>query len=167
MLTSTKGWEGLKLWDMRTQAEIDTPGQDPIRRGPVSCVKWVTRPDELREILCYGTGLGYLIVWVQNQRSGSFVEKTVQRLGTGQEITCIEKDPSIDADVRIVVGMRDKLVLLFSLDSRAQLVNVFAVQLDNTVPKSVAFADNDEDILVFGLYDGNVYVYAPCYWNTR
>lgn len=144
---------------MKTEIGIDTPGQDPVHRGPVSCVIWVTRPDELREILCYGTGLGYFMVWVQNHRSGNFLEKTTQRLGTGQEVTCIAKNTSGEGDVRIVVGMRDRLVLLFSLDSRAQLVNTSAVQLDNTVPKSLGFADNDEDILVFGLYDGNVYAY--------
>lgn len=158
-----EGSDGVRLWDIKTEVTIDTPGQDPIHRGPVSCVTWVTRPDELREILCAGTGLGYLIIWVQNQRSGSFVEKTVQRLGNGYEVTCIAKDPSIEGDVRIAVGMRDRLVLLFSMDSRVQLVNMFAVQLDKTVPKCVGFADNDEDILVFGLYDGNVYVYIPHY----
>lgn len=144
---------------MKTEMTIDTPGQDPIRRGPVSCVVWVTRPDELREILCSGTGLGYLMVWAQNQQNSSFVEKMVQRYGTGHEVTCIAKGPSVEGDVRIVVGMRDKLVLLFSLDSRVQLVNVFAVQFDNTVPKGVGFADNDEDILVFGFYDGHMYAY--------
>ena len=151
--------DGVRLWDMMTELGIDTLGQDPVHRGPVSCIIRVTHPDELREVLCYGTGLGYLMVWVQNHCSGSFVEKTVKRLGTGQEVTCIAKDPSSEGDVRIVVGMRDRLVLLFALDPRMQLVNAFAVQLDNTVPKSVGFADNDEDILVFGLYDGNVYAY--------
>jgi hypothetical protein len=145
---------------MRTELGIDTPGQDPVHRGPVSCVIWVTRPDKLREILCYGTGLGYLMVWVQNHHSGSFVEKSVQWPGTGQEVTCIAKNPSSKGDIRIVVGMRDRLVLLFALDPRMQLVNAFAVQLDNMVPKSVGFADNDEDILVFGLYDSNVYAYT-------
>jgi hypothetical protein len=35
-----------------------------------------------------------------------------------------------------------------------QLEAIFAVQLDNTVLKSVAFAD-DKGVYVFGVYDGN------------
>jgi hypothetical protein len=35
-----------------------------------------------------------------------------------------------------------------------QLEAIFAVRLDNTVLKSVAFAD-DKGVYVFGVYDGN------------
>jgi hypothetical protein len=42
------------------------------------------------------------------------------------------------------------------VDARAKMRTVFSVQLDKTVPKAVAFAENSEDVHVFGLYDGNV-----------
>jgi hypothetical protein len=51
--------------------------------------------------------------------------------------------------------MRDKIVQVLLLNANSQLQSVFAVRLDNTVPKSVAFADN-YDIYVFGLYDGKL-----------
>jgi len=47
------------------------------------------------------------------------------------------------------------MVQVLILNASAQLQSVFAVRLESTVPKSVAFADN-RDIYVFGLYDGNV-----------
>ncbi|KAG2746126.1 hypothetical protein P692DRAFT_201807355 [Suillus brevipes Sb2] len=50
-------------------------------------------------------------------------------------------------------GTRDKMVQVLMLNTSAQLQSVFAVQLENTVPKSVAFVDN-RTIYVFGLYDG-------------
>ena len=43
-------------------------------------------------------------------------------------------------------------VLIFNTH---QLQPVFAGQLDSTVPKSIAFADQD-NVYIFGLFDGNV-----------
>jgi hypothetical protein len=54
--------------------------------------------------------------------------------------------------------MRDKMVLVLEIDGKGQLSPVLSVQLDKTVPKGVAFADNSNDIYVFGLFEGDVYV---------
>ncbi|KAG2053385.1 hypothetical protein BDR06DRAFT_972395 [Suillus hirtellus] len=51
-------------------------------------------------------------------------------------------------------GTRDKMVQVLTLNTSLQLQPVFAVRLENTVPKSVVFADN-RSIYVFRLYDGN------------
>ncbi|KAG1853566.1 hypothetical protein C8R48DRAFT_777081 [Suillus tomentosus] len=64
-------------------------------------------------------------------------------------------DPtSSDAGARIAIGKRDKIVQVLVLNTNLQLQAEFSVRLDNTVPKSVAFAD-DRGVYVFGLYDGN------------
>jgi hypothetical protein len=52
------------------------------------------------------------------------------------------------------------MVQILVLNTSSQLQSVFAVQLENTVPKSVAFADN-KAIYVFGLYDGKLSVPLP------
>jgi hypothetical protein len=39
---------------------------------------------------------------------------------------------------------------------KGQMRSVFSVQLENTVPKAVAFAESSEEVLVFGLHDGNM-----------
>jgi hypothetical protein len=58
--------------------------------------------------------------------------------------------------VQLAVGTRDRLVQLWKHDHKGQLHSLFSVRLDATVPKGVAFAENaDNDIYVFGLYDGN------------
>ena len=56
---------------------------------------------------------------------------------------------------QIVIGTRDNIVQVLLFTATSQLQPVFAGRLDNTVPKSVAFADSGS-IYVFGLYDGNV-----------
>lgn len=61
---------------------------------------------------------------------------------------------SSEANTRIAVGTRDKIVQVLVLNPNSQLQAVFSVRLDNTVPKSVAFSDNG-CVYVFGLYDGN------------
>ncbi|KAG1859697.1 hypothetical protein F4604DRAFT_1684647 [Suillus subluteus] len=47
------------------------------------------------------------------------------------------------------------MVQVLMLNTSSQLQSVFAVRLENTVPKSVVFTDN-RSIYVFGLYDGNL-----------
>ncbi|KAG2358556.1 hypothetical protein BDR07DRAFT_1379317 [Suillus spraguei] len=98
------------------------------------------------ETLCYGTGLGYI---------EKFQEIWARRLGSGFEITCLSwHSTSSEGNLQIVVGTRDKMVQVLTLNTSSQLQPDFTVQLENTVPKSVAFADN-RSIYVFGLYDGN------------
>ncbi|KAG1850427.1 hypothetical protein F4604DRAFT_1542803, partial [Suillus subluteus] len=74
---------------------------------------------------------------------------------SGFEITCMVWDlTSSEANMWIAVGTRDKIVQVLILNTNLQLQAVFSVRLDNTVPKSVTFADNG-CVYVFGLYDGN------------
>jgi hypothetical protein len=82
-----------------------------------------------------------------------------RRLGNGQEIICIAGDPFSEDEIRIVIGTRDRLVQVWNIDAKAQMTAIFAVQLDKTVPKVVAFSENSDDVRVFGLYDGNMCVH--------
>ena len=34
-----------------------------IQHGAVRCILWVKRPNETLDVLIYGTGLGYLVMW--------------------------------------------------------------------------------------------------------
>jgi hypothetical protein len=79
-----------------------------------------------------------------------------QRLETGLEITCIANDPFSESEIRVIVGTRGMLVQVWHVYARMKMCAVFSVRLDKTVPKAVAFAENSEDVHVFGLYDGNV-----------
>ncbi|KAG2095495.1 hypothetical protein BD769DRAFT_1394861 [Suillus cothurnatus] len=72
-----------------------------------------------------------------NESQGT--ETCTRRLGSGFKIT---------------FGTRDKIVQVLALNTNSQLEAIFAVRLDNTVLKSVAFADN-KGVYVFGVYDGN------------
>lgn len=51
--------------------------------------------------------------------------------------------------------MEDRAVLLYKLQSD-KLLAVFSVELDCSIPAAVAFTENGEDVLVFGMKDGNV-----------
>jgi hypothetical protein len=157
---------------VRTLAQLPTPNQHRVQRGQVSCVLWVTCQNDTEETLCYGTGLGYIVFWRRSKQVSvsdvrekghplpkpmqGLIEINAQRLGTGLEITCIAYDPLSESEIRLAVGTRGRLVQVWRMDTRTQLHAAFSVQLDKTVPKSVAFSENSEDIHVFGLYDGNV-----------
>jgi len=55
------GYDGIKIWDLKTLKELDVPQQSPNERGQVSCVFWITRENEAFESLVYGNGIGYLV----------------------------------------------------------------------------------------------------------
>ena len=61
-------------------------------------------------------------------------------------------------DARLITGTEDRVVELATLDFNAKLTPIFSVQLAGTIPAALAFSENKEDIIVFGLRDGDVYV---------
>lgn len=91
-----------------------------------------------------------LLILIELQ--GQFEETLTRRVGTGREILCIAKD---SLDSRLAVGTRDRLVQVWKY-TKSQLLPIFSVTLDSTVPKTVVFSDKDASILVFGLCDGNL-----------
>ena len=58
------GSDGIRLWYMKNQSQLKVPGYNLAQRGAVTCVRWITRPCDAEEILCYGTAIGYVGVWV-------------------------------------------------------------------------------------------------------
>lgn len=81
------------------------------------------------------------------------MEVHTQRAGRGKEITSLAKNKPPGRPLQIAAGTEDRLVLLYTLDG-TRLVPVFSVQMDKSIPASIAFAENKEDILLFGLRDG-------------
>ncbi|KAG1721698.1 uncharacterized protein EDB91DRAFT_1256417 [Suillus paluster] len=135
-LLACGGTEGIKLWDITSRKELTSSSNHHESRGTVSCAIWATTMKTTAETLCYGTGLGYIVCLRRSLTDEKFQEICARRLGSGFEITCLSwRSTSSDSNL-------------------SQLQPVFAVRLENTVPKSVAFADN-RSIYVFGLYDGN------------
>ncbi|KAI5990351.1 WD40-repeat-containing domain protein [Pisolithus marmoratus] len=149
------GTQGVRLWNLKSRKEL--PRVTYLgSRGAVSCTVWVKTKIAISEMLCYGTGMGYLVFLRTSPTDMQFQEICARRLGSGFEITCIAWDAvSADSTCQIVVGTRDNVVQVLALSTAYQLHSVFAGRLDNTVPKHVAFSEAGI-IYVFGLYDGNV-----------
>ncbi|KAF8574104.1 hypothetical protein K439DRAFT_1624589 [Ramaria rubella] len=152
VLTSGVG-DGVKLWDIQSKTQLTAPKQNLLAHGPVSCLTWINHRDDPNEHLCYGTALGYLVIWAQNSRDGNFEEITAKQLGTGCKLT----------------STCDSMVQVWKVNARGTLHSVFSVQLNGTVPRAVGFADAfnkdtpnkeflNKDILVFGLFDSNMHV---------
>ncbi|KAF8575396.1 WD40 repeat-like protein, partial [Ramaria rubella] len=161
--------DGVKLWDIQSKTQLTAPKQNLLARGPVSCLTWINHRDDPNEHLCYGTALGYLVIWAQNSRDGNFEEITAKQLGTGCKLTCITHNPVCNARPHIAIATHDSMVQVWKVDARGTLHSVFSVQLNGTVPRAVGFADAfnkdapnkeflNKDVLVFGLFDGNMHV---------
>ncbi|KIJ68874.1 hypothetical protein HYDPIDRAFT_25126 [Hydnomerulius pinastri MD-312] len=155
-ILATGGAEGVKLWNIQSRKEVPCSSPAHDASGAVSCTTWVKTRHSVGETLCYGTGRGYLVFLRPNPVDKHFQEICVRRLGLGFEVTCIAWDASwSEGGSQIAVGMRDNIIQVLQLNSNSQLQSVFAGRLDNTVPKSIAFADHS-DLYIFGLFDGKV-----------
>ena len=65
-------------------------------------------------------------------------------------------DASVQNVVQLLIGMRDRIIQVWELNCQGKMQLVLSVQLNVSVPKAVAFANNQvNDVYVFGLYDGN------------
>lgn len=165
-----QGGDGVYVWDLQAKKLIGTLQQNHAVRGPTTCVIWLTR-GETPEIVCQGTGLGYISVWRRSLGDVSridltcprrltgtqnlFTETHTRRLLKGGEIVCMASD--LAQDTRIAVGTRCRIVHVFKLDTNMEFQSVFSVSLELTVPITLGFADNNaKDVIVFGLFNGQV-----------
>jgi WD40 repeat protein len=68
MTNLLQGSDGVRLWNIETLDELRIPNQNYGRLGPTTCVVWLTRTENLDEMLCYATGLGYVVFWEQEKK---------------------------------------------------------------------------------------------------
>ena len=76
----------------------------------------------------------------------------------GHEITSMTKNQSLSNEIQILLSTSAGTVQLIALDVNMEIVPIFSVNLENVVPSTVKFAENNEDVLIFGFHDGNVCV---------
>jgi hypothetical protein len=126
----------------------------------------LTSPNDQYETLCFGTGLGYLVVWRQDE-GGRFAEILAKRLGQGREILGIAMDTPMKDHVRFAVGTRCGSIQLWKYDHNGMVNLLKAVAVGETIPRNVAFASNDNTLRVFGFYDGYMYVQAVVFNFNR
>jgi WD40 repeat protein len=141
------------MWDLQTKVELRKPCQTRNTRDPITCAVWLTLEDERNDILCCGTGLGYLLLWKQGLTSATpeFEETLARRVGTGQEVMAISWCKRSD---QLVTATYDRRVQLWTVGAKYTLTNIFSVELPTTVPRAVYF--HGTDVLVFGMYDGEM-----------
>ena len=68
------------------------------------------------------------------------------------------KNQSLSNEIQILLSTSAGMVQLIALDVNMEIVPIFLVNLENVVPSMVKFAENNEDVLIFGFHDGNVCV---------
>ena len=61
-LSALQGGDGVRIWDLQIYQQQGILPPSHVSRGPVACVTWVSGEDDPSSRVCYGTGLGYLVV---------------------------------------------------------------------------------------------------------
>ncbi|KJA13352.1 hypothetical protein HYPSUDRAFT_59954 [Hypholoma sublateritium FD-334 SS-4] len=160
-LLASGGIDGVKVWDLPAKRQIDIPQQPPHERGQVSCICWVTRPNDAFETLCYGNALGFFIFLQHSPTEDCFKVIFSGRLALGSKILSMAADIS-STSVRVVTGSRDKCIQVWEFNSTTHKLAVLFSRVHGVerdiVPKALAFDKGPQkDVLVFGLYDGGLY----------
>jgi hypothetical protein len=167
----------MRLWRLDTGDPVDTPERGYMLRGPPTCTAWTEGPDDGRIILAFGTGMGYLIFWCVDRLKVSTiisieaqltcpqakcVELYSKRVAFGNEITCVCWKVTEESTLQLASGTRDRCIQLWTFNGK-ELRSIFSIQLQVTVPKNIAFVDNEttnDYLYVFGTYNGLWWVYV-------
>jgi hypothetical protein len=100
----------------------------------VNCLRWIAQQGHPL-ILAYGTGLGYLELWQQND-------------------TQVRYNP-VSSTAQLALGTRDGVIQVYKIGTVGELHSLFSVSLENVVPINVGFFDNAvKDVFVFGMFCG-------------
>lgn len=59
-LKSLLGSDGVKFWNIQSQKKVGCSDTNHDLRGTVTCAVWIKPKSSAAELLCYGTGLGYI-----------------------------------------------------------------------------------------------------------
>ncbi|KIN98781.1 hypothetical protein M404DRAFT_156911 [Pisolithus tinctorius Marx 270] len=154
-LLASGGFDGLRVWDLCKEVQLPQPLQMRSPKDPITTITWLAQNDSIQETLCCGTGLGYLLIWRQRPHTVvEFKEVVARRISGGHEIMAIASDAGNSTGTHIVVMTRDKRVQTWTIDSRNRLSNVFSVELTTSIPHAVYLRGCD--IIVFGMYDGDI-----------
>ncbi|KAI6104782.1 WD40-repeat-containing domain protein [Pisolithus croceorrhizus] len=81
------GCGGLRLWDLEKKVELRKPNQTRNPQDPITCIAWLTPKDDNKELLCGGTGLGYLFLW--KKRGHEFEETLVWTLDSRYNLSSV------------------------------------------------------------------------------
>ena len=138
---------------------MQTPAQNHIRFGQVTCVVWVYHQGDIDEILCYGTSLGYTVFWAKvpnDPGPNPYYEICAQKCSEN-EIMCLTGKSFGTSDTRLIIGTRDSVVQVWQISGRA-FENLFSVRVPRVVPSAAVFVESSKDILVFGREDGTLCV---------
>ncbi|KAJ7030135.1 WD40-repeat-containing domain protein [Mycena alexandri] len=164
-LLASGGTDGTKVWDLKNMRELESP-KSPAIRGASTAFVWIKREDDLSEALLYGTQNGHLVCWKDGKGLAVFEESYCIRVVNPAEITDLAFDAPSN---RLAVCHRGGVVQVYTLSADMSLQPVFTNQLNNFTPRAIAFGQmwgNERDIMVFGLYGGQVYTFRGNNGNT-
>ncbi|KAJ6547257.1 WD40-repeat-containing domain protein [Mycena capillaripes] len=155
-LLASGGNDGTRIWNLPRMAEVpDRPANGGLR-GATTAITWTNRDDEPGDILFYGTINGYLVSWRQSAGREGFHEVFCRRLSQPSEVTALAFDAPSN---RLAVCNYNSIVQVYAMSSPSKPQKLFAVNIENFVPKSIHFGamrGNDREILVFGGRDGKI-----------
>ncbi|KAJ7818027.1 WD40-repeat-containing domain protein [Mycena leptocephala] len=155
-LLASGGNDGTRIWNLAGMVEIST--------RPAT---WINRDDEPGDILVYGTINGYLVTWQQSAGQEGFHEVFCRQLTQPSEVTALAFDTPSG---RLAVCTYNSVVQVYAMRSSSPPQKLFAVNIDNFVPKSIHFGairGNEREILVFGGRDGKMRLHLDQYLGDR
>ncbi|KAJ7604974.1 WD40-repeat-containing domain protein [Roridomyces roridus] len=158
-LLASGGADGTRVWDLKSKRSLQVPAVPRIRAA-TTAITWTKRTDAQCESLAFGTQTGYVVCYTQKNTGSTtcFEESHCHRMPNPSEVTCIAFDT---LSARLAVANRNGTVQVWSLAGENP-AGLFTTSSDVIVPRALAFGrleetEPEDGVLVFGLYEGNVY----------
>jgi hypothetical protein len=108
---------------MRSRSSVQAPHYSPSL-GAATTLHWVSQNMESVGTLLFGTANGYVCLWLNNVREGSFVELTARCIAPA-EILSLASDPSANPnELQFAVSLADAPIHLLHLDGEFNLVSL-------------------------------------------
>jgi hypothetical protein len=176
--TKYVGYDGVCVWRVDVSKTVPDPGV-PIERGELTSICWIKRGDEPDDGIAFGTGAGYVTVWMQRGREDAMVWAlmcnlrllALIRLQQFEETDTFRiyappdrlEQAAImgvaydDKNHRLAVAALHGVVQLHGITKDMKLVTIWSMTIEKYQPMAIgltAMTNGRRDVLAFGAKGG-------------
>ncbi|KAF8735549.1 hypothetical protein AX14_001869 [Amanita brunnescens Koide BX004] len=154
LLASSGDDEAVRIWDIEALAPLQVIRDPDGNWGQITCVNWLGGSAEERNMLCFGTGRGFVAIFQASGNSTEMGEASIMRaFDWGDSTEAMAFEPAIK---RLLVSSHYGKIRMYSVEANGNLSASWESSMRDEIPRSLLFLENSRDAAVFGLEKGSV-----------
>ncbi|KAF8163859.1 WD40-repeat-containing domain protein [Pholiota molesta] len=147
--------EEVQIWDLASYSQLQTLNDPAGNWGQVTCLTFLNcgAGPGSADWLCIGTGRGHIVIYQRKRKLTTFIEiSSMRAFSPGDSIESIAFDAKY---LRLVATSHYGRITMFKY-SLGKLTELWSMEDNDYIPRAVRFADNGENVVVYGLENGIV-----------